>query len=42
MAALDVAIAQGDADIATISMTMIGNEYSQDFFGMMNDLTDIK
>ena len=42
MAALDVAIAQGNADIAAISMAMIGNEYSQDFFGMMNDLTSIK
>ena len=42
MSALDIAISQGNADIAAISMSMIGNEYSQDFFGMMNNLSGIK
>ena len=41
MVSLDIAIAQGNADIAAISMAMIGEEYSRDFFGLMNDLSEI-
>ena len=38
MQALDSAIAHGDEEIADIALTMLGKEYGQDFFGMMNKI----
>lgn len=36
MTALDKAIALGDENVAKIALAIIDNEYSKDFFGMMN------
>lgn len=36
MKALDSAITLGDDKIAEIALTILGNEYSKDFFRMMN------
>ena len=36
MTALDKAIALGDENVVDIALTIIDNEYSKDFFGMMN------
>ena len=42
MKSLDIAIAKGDSDISAIALTIIGNEYSKDFLGMMNKISGLR
>lgn len=42
MKSLDIAISKGDSDISAIALTILGNEYSKDFFGMMNKISGLR
>ena len=42
MTALDRAIDLGDENVAKIALAIIGDEYSKNFFGMMNKLGGIR
>lgn len=42
MKTLDIAISKGDSEISAIALTIIGNEYSKDFLGMMNKISGLR
>lgn len=42
MTALDRAIALGDENVARIALALVDDEYSKDFFGMMNRIGGIR
>ena len=42
MFTLDKAIKLGNSNVAEIALSIIGKEYSRDFFGMMNKISGVK